>query len=382
MSNEIKQYTNKKGQKLFGFQAYLGLNVATGKRVQRTRKGFKTKREAQIELARLQYEFEHSSQVSVEFKTFREVFEEWEPEYAVDVTPSTLNRVLGIFRHHVLPVIGEKRMTDLDVRACQNLVDEIAKKVKTYHKCGQYINLVFKYALRFSYIGSNPMESVKYHKVSAEQHKQVWNKQQLQEFLDILDAEYQDQPEKWAFFRLIAGTGARKSELLALELEDVNFEVHSIRIKRTISRGLDNAPIMGKKPKTENSIRTLYFDDKTMQALKTWEATLKKRLLLTGEGQQKGQLLFPNQANEITNPMAPNKWLQKILDDHHLEPRITPHGFRATAATLMGQANMPLKTIQLALGDSSVDVVLNSYMQADEQMKQEAAQQFSAYING
>lgn len=44
----FEQYKKKNGKKLWKFQTYLGVDPLTGKQVRTTRRGFKTKKEAQL----------------------------------------------------------------------------------------------------------------------------------------------------------------------------------------------------------------------------------------------------------------------------------------------------------------------------------------------
>lgn len=53
----FKQYDTKQGKKWL-FKVYLGINAATGKRIETTRRNFPTKKAVQLELSRLQVEFE------------------------------------------------------------------------------------------------------------------------------------------------------------------------------------------------------------------------------------------------------------------------------------------------------------------------------------
>ena len=53
----FKQYEKRDGTKLWLFEAYLGINKATGKPDKVRRRNFKTKKEAQLSLSRLQVEY-------------------------------------------------------------------------------------------------------------------------------------------------------------------------------------------------------------------------------------------------------------------------------------------------------------------------------------
>lgn len=52
-SSPIKSYENKDGKTLYKFQVYLGVDELTGKARSTTRRGFKTKKEAELVLARI-----------------------------------------------------------------------------------------------------------------------------------------------------------------------------------------------------------------------------------------------------------------------------------------------------------------------------------------
>lgn len=374
---KIVEYTTQKGEKLYKFQAYLGINQATGKRVQVSRSGFRTQRAAKIELSRLQYEFEHSVMSSNENITYSDVFEQWKQVYTSTVTESTQNRVFGIFRLHVLDVLGDKRIKDIDLPMCQRLIDDVAASVKDVRKVGQYVGLVFKYAQKCEYADRNPMQFVTYPKRPREKHKEFWNREQLIEFLEILDRDYTDKPRIRTYLRLLALTGARKAEILGLKVNDINYKDKSIRIEQSITRKLDNTQAIG-DTKTFNSERTLYLDSTTMDILHDWQTQLQKMLVLTGVELKPTQLLFPNEKNKPTSVMKPNRWLENIITKNNLK-RITPHGLRATMATLLSESGLPLKATALMLGDTEA-VVLKSYIQQDNTMKQESAKKYQNYL--
>lgn len=52
----IESYTLKSGEKRYRFQIYIGLDSLTGKELRTTRSKFKTKKEAELALARLKLE--------------------------------------------------------------------------------------------------------------------------------------------------------------------------------------------------------------------------------------------------------------------------------------------------------------------------------------
>ena len=84
----FKQYDKKDGSKAWQFQSYLGINPANGKPIKTTRRGFKTKKEAQLELNRLLVNFEQNGLEKTYDETFQEVFNLWFENYQKTVKES------------------------------------------------------------------------------------------------------------------------------------------------------------------------------------------------------------------------------------------------------------------------------------------------------
>ena len=101
-------YKNKKGEKRYRFKVYLGTDLVTGKRIETSRQGFKTKKEAQIALNRLQIEFKENKYKTNRHKfTFNDVYKRWYATYKNTVKETTA---------HVLAYRYDKYFKDGDVK--------------------------------------------------------------------------------------------------------------------------------------------------------------------------------------------------------------------------------------------------------------------------
>lgn len=90
----IKPY-EKNGKTFYMFQLYIGTDPLTGKVRKTTRRGFKTKKEAQLELARLQLEIDKGTYVRPPAETYREVYDLWVVQYENTVEESTFMKTLS-----------------------------------------------------------------------------------------------------------------------------------------------------------------------------------------------------------------------------------------------------------------------------------------------
>lgn len=89
----IKQYTKKDGSKAWQFQTYLGINQLTNKPIKTTRRNFKTKKEAQLALSRLQVDFEKNGINQNKSMTFNQLYQLWFEQHSKDVKETTKQRI-------------------------------------------------------------------------------------------------------------------------------------------------------------------------------------------------------------------------------------------------------------------------------------------------
>lgn len=104
----FKQYTKKDGSKLWQFQTYLGIDDASGKEIRTTRRGFKTKKEAQIALSKLELDFEKNGLQKESKMTFQDVYDLWVVNYEHTVKESTFVKQTEQYKVHVLPAFTRK----------------------------------------------------------------------------------------------------------------------------------------------------------------------------------------------------------------------------------------------------------------------------------
>ncbi|MGA3453615.1 phage integrase central domain-containing protein, partial [Lactiplantibacillus pentosus] len=97
--------------------------------------------------------------------TFDEVYEVWLKTYKLGVKESTLNRVEGIFKHHIMPSFGGMRINTITWQKCQEEALKWRESVKQFNKLSQYAALVFRTAQKMGVITTNPMKLVDVPKV-------------------------------------------------------------------------------------------------------------------------------------------------------------------------------------------------------------------------
>lgn len=357
----IEAYKKKNGKTAYEVKEYLGKENGRSKYFRR--KGFETRAKARAAILQAQEEFENPEKKQKNI-TVKAVAKLWLKEYADTVQESTYIKTYRNVKNHIYPVLGDQRIASLTPLQMQEQVNAWSKKLVYGRKLKGLMNNICKYAIRYGYMSTNPMDSVTtLVKKQSTDTVDFYTKDELQTFLTYVD-ETKD-IAKIAFFRLLAFTGCRKGELLALEWSD--WTDNTLDINKGITRGFAGEEIG--KTKTTSSNRLISLDPKTIEILK------KLR-----EARPDDIYIFESAEGKPIPSSLPRKWNLQILRGKDLRP-IRIHDFRHTHASLCFEANMTLKQVQYRLGHSDLKTTMNVYTHITKTAKDDIGQRFANYID-
>ena len=383
-TSTIESYTLNNGQKRYMFQIYIGVDLLTGKQKRTTRRGFKTIKEAELALARIKLEISKGTYQKQQPETYQDIYELWVKQYEKTVEESTFVKTTGIFKNHILPAMHSYKIEKITVDVCQRHVDEWADKLKKFRMVKSYAAKVLDFAIKRRYIQTNPFvlvdmpTALKRKQASTEEKKEnFYSREQLIEFLSCFEKE--NKVKAFTLFRLLAFSGMRKGEALALNWKDLDFKNNEIRINKALSRGKDNK-LYVKSTKT-GVARTIKMDERTMAILKDWRKKQKQEYLILGFNTiRANQLVFSNEQNEYLQPTKTRKWILHVQKKYNLDT-ITTHSLRHTHCSLLFEAGASIKEVQDRLGHSDVKTTMNIYAHVTEKAKEAAIQKFESYLN-
>lgn len=375
-----KKYRTTKGETRWLFQTYLGINSQTGKQDRAMRRGFKSQKEAKIAEARLQTEYAEGIADVEKPQSFKGVYDQWLIEYEKTVRGSTLLKTKRIFKNHVLDAFGDMFISEITPLMLQAQMDKWSQKYVSATKFMNYTGLVFKYAVRFELIDKNPVNAIikPKSKKKKKEDDAFYEKDELKLFLECLDRV--GHPKSKALFRLLAMTGMRKQEALALTWNDIDFDKAVIDINKAVSRDAEGLKI--DETKTVGSTRIISVDSKTLDSLLEWKSFI--------EPPTNDYLIFGHENAveplDIMSMDTPRKWLLDVQDemDRTSEKklkRITTHGFRHTHASLLIEMGASLKDIQYRLGHEDIGTTMNVYAHISKASKEKLANEFDNFID-
>lgn len=378
----IKSYKLKNGEIRYEFPAYLGVDPLTGKQKRTMKRGFKTRREAELALARIKLEVASGTYKKERAETYQELYDLWIVQYENTVEESTFVKTIGLFRNHIIPSMGDYKIEKITIDICQKHVNEWAAKLKNFRAVKSYAAKVLDFAIKRDFLQTNPFTYVevpvnKKQVVEEDDNKleKFYTREQLTHFLSCLEQEKNF--KSYTLFRLLAFSGMRKGEALALTWNDLNFTTNELRINKAISRGKTQLYLKTTKTRVP---RTIKMDDKTMDIMKEWKKQQKQDYLKLGFNTMKPkQLVFSNEVNNYLQPTKTRKWILQVQNKYKLD-KITTHGLRHTHCSLLFEAGANLKEVQDRLGHVDIQTTMNIYTHVTKKAKEEAIQKFVNYL--
>ncbi|CAI2579549.1 Putative prophage phiRv2 integrase [Apilactobacillus kunkeei] len=377
----IKKYKLKNGELRYKFGIYTGIDKQTGRKTNTTRSGFKTKKEAVLAASKLEIELSEGKIEKPKDIKYGDVYQEWLPAYENTVRESTLLSTTNIFKNHILNHFSDKKINTITVSEIQTIVNkwfDIAPV--NFKKWFYYTGKIFEYAIKMGYLDKNPCRLVtlpKNKKEFAEKKLLFWDKKQLDVFFKCLYD--MDDDKKFVFFRLLAFSGMRRGECLALTWEDINFKENTIDINKTISQGINRYQVIN-PPKTKKSMRKIIMDQKTMDYLYKWKMEQRKQMLNYGFNTlNKKQMLFTTRNNTMLPLSAPSKWLKLVISKYDL-PSIKIHGFRHSHASALFASGATIKEVQERLGHEDAQTTLNVYTHVTSNQNKDVVVKLESYL--
>lgn len=376
----FQKYNTKEGQRWL-YKYYAGINPETGKRRQSTKRGFKTKKEAQLDAAQTEKDISDGSFVAQDKTiTFEDVYEKWYATNSPNFKPSTKKAVRSKFNKQILPYFGKIKIADVTRIYCQDVINKMAEKIKTIDNMKMYANQIFEYAIKMDIRTTNPMKGVVIpkkesdHLAKSTEERNYWEKHEIRKFLGIIKRSCSQRD--YMMFHLLIYTGARKGEVLSLRWNDIDFKKKSITLTKTLFR--DKTGFMSLTSKTAASRRILSLDDTTLGMLRKCRSE-QNRGTVALIGSKDDRYIFTREDGNPLRLAYPNDKLDEIIRLHELHP-VTVHGLRHTHASLLFEAGASIKEVQERLGHSDIKMTMNIYTHVTKSVKEKTADRFEKFM--
>jgi integrase len=135
----------------------------------------------------------------------------------------------------VLPYFGKLKMNEITAPHIRKWQNELIKQgyAQTYLKTiNNQVAALFNYAVKYYDLPSNPCRKAGSMGKSNAEEMHFWTREEFSKFIDSV----MDKHQSYMAFMMLYWTGIRLGELLALTVDDVDFEKRTIRISKSYQR--------------------------------------------------------------------------------------------------------------------------------------------------
>jgi integrase len=309
------------------------------------------------------------------------------------LAPSTVASYRKNVRLHIAPNIGSIPLASLTPVTLDRLYRQLEAGGRVDHRSGEglsartvrYLHTIISSALRAAVdaglLASNPASRAHpptaKQAVSPEMHP--WDAKQLKAFL----AWSREHNELHVAWHVLAHTGMRRGELLALRWRDLDLDAATITVRR--SAGLIRVAGKGAEitegPTKTNKPRVIDLDPGTVEVLRAHKRDRGGLALVLARDDA---LVFGDLDGRHRQPehfsRTWNQTVARAIGDGLDVPPIRLHDLRHSHATILLQAGEPVHVVSQRLGHASVVVTLTVYAHVLPGDQRRAAARFGAAL--
>ena len=306
---------------------------------------------------------------------FADYLQRWLQIARTTIAVTTYGSYSGLLRNPIDPWFRKKRITLKGLTAVdiQTFYVEQGKRVKPntvihYHAL---IHRALRYAVKTDLIPVNPADKVDRPRKSGYQAS-FYTESEFAALFAAVSGTLIEVPVKLAAFY-----GLRRSEVMGLRWDAIDFEQNTLSIRHTVTGCTVDGQyqiIASDTTKTRSSRRTLPLVPPVRDMLLCLKARQEQDRRLCGKSysrQDEGYICL-NELGERIRPAYLSNCFSRTLAQNGLR-HIRFHDLRHSSATLLLAHGIPLKQIQEWLGHSDFATTANIYAHLDVKSKERSA---------
>lgn len=223
----------------------------TGQRKQKKKKGFRLQKEAK------QYEMDFLTKTSQSCDMrFGDLVEIYMEDCKARLKPTTYHGKENVMAKHILPYFSHLKVNEIQpmtIRRWQTeLINSSEKYKPTYLRTlNSQLSAIFNFAVKYYGLPGNPVQKSGSIGKKRSGLEQFWTTDEFKRFIEAVS----DKLMSKIVFNLLYWSGMRSGELLALTLNDFDFEARTVSITKNYAR-IDGEDLF-LDPKTPKSNRKI-----------------------------------------------------------------------------------------------------------------------------
>jgi len=355
-----------------------------GHRKQKWHGGFATRREAEVERAKIVNDLHAGGYIAPDRLTLGAwISENWLPMTRTRVKPSTYDSYRSNMEIHVLPALGGRALQQLTAQMLNTLYADLLRRggergplaAKTVRYIHTIVHKALSDAVDAGILGANVAERAKAPRPNRSRSRTIecWEPAELATFLRSVEGDRLE-----AAWRLAAMTGMRRGEVLGLRWRDVDLDRSRIAVRNAIVSVAYE--VLESSPKSHQA-RVIDLDPETAALLGHHRQVQSSERESLGADYEDRDLVICAEDGTPIHPQSFSQAFERAVARAGVR-RIRLHDLRHTHATIAVKAGVPVKVISERLGHESPAFTLKQYAHVLPGMQAEAAELIAALVGG
>lgn len=346
----------------------------TGISKQKWISGFATKEEAKSARDKARTEARTGVFVSPTKVTVQEHFEAWWEIKKEKVKPTTAENYRFLLDRYILPKFGSQLLKDLtSVKIEKMLINLIQDRSEsTVRLVSIVLAQGLERAVKDRLLPLNPAKGIERPK-GKKRIVTPYTSGELRKLLEELENH-----RLFAYFRLLAYTGGRRGEILALRWSDLDFEKATLAISKNRTR-IGKTVIEQDSTKGGDGKRIVQLDSETLRLVKDHRRRQIEERMKAGSLWQEANYIFTQENGLPLDPSTPYQLFKRTAKKLGLRSE-SLHSIRHLHATELLNSGAGVHLVKDRLGHSDISTTLRIYAHIRPEQKQEVADLFARAI--
>lgn len=359
----------------WSYKIDIGKDPVTGKRIQKGKGGFKTKKAAEEAAREILRAVDKGNYFEPIKQSFGDFIQSWYyNHYKHEVQITTFEARGYMLKEHILEKFKDFPLNEITSFELDSFyIDKIEQGYSPdYIRNMHYlIKRAYDQAIKWHLVQTNPASEASpptvFHK-----EKILWSIENIWTFIQLIIEEKTEVPYLLAIF-----TGMRRGEILGLKWDDVDLKNRRITIIRSLA--YTSSGLIFKQPKSKKSLRPISI---SMFLVKYLEEHKKRQdeIIKKFQGSyNQEKLVICTIDGKPRDPSNLIREYNRLIKKANL-PKISFHDLRHTFATLLLENGENPKVVSEMLGHSRVSTTLDIYTHINTESQIRAANHLESLI--
>ena len=297
------------------------------------------------------------------------------------LSPNTMVFYKSVIEQFILPSFGKLRLIDISSAHLQAFVDYLSSpgarfdesnleplSASTIKRYTTVFSSVMTEAFKMGLVEKEVLHKkyIDYPKIYKKQI-QAYDREEVKIFFDGLKDVH---PKIKAMLYTSLLLGLRRGEVVGLMWSDFDFKKNCLYVNRSAYKTAGQKQSV-KMPKSNCSVRTVFYSDEYAKVLKLWQEHQQKEREVSGKCWREQGFVFTDEKGDMMSIYA----LTRICSEHEEKcglRHLKLHGLRHTCGSLMLQNGVDIETVRSMFGHESIRTT-QQYLSSYDASKRRAA---------